>query len=70
MEYTKIHYENILPIMLGILSQIVIIVTIVRNAIVHKEPLGWLFPDGTSRKEKITLLIAVIVLVIVFLWPT
>lgn len=70
MEYKIIHYENILPIFLGLLSLIVIVVTIVRNMISHKDLIAWVFPDGTSRKEKIILLIAFIVLLIVFLWPT
>lgn len=70
MEYTKIYYENIIPILLGFLSLIVIVVTIARNMIEHKDIVAWVFPDGTSRREKIILFIAVIVLVIVFLWPT
>lgn len=70
MEYTRIHYENIVPITLGLISQITIVVTIVRNIAVRKDLVGWMFPDGTTRKEKAILASAAIVLVIVFLWPT
>lgn len=59
---------TILIISLAVLSQIIFCAVVVRNVVIHKSLVGWLFPDGTTKTEKTLLLVtlAIIISIIIF----
>jgi len=57
--------NNIIPEQLysffGTLCPIAFMVVLIRNIIKHKSLVGWLFPGGTTRTERIILFLCVFI---------
>jgi hypothetical protein len=49
----------------AIVCQLLFIIGWVRNMIIRRSLIGWIFPDGTTRKEKIYL--AITLALVIFL---
>lgn len=61
---------SLFVIIMGVLSQILFCIVLIRNIIIRRSLVGWLFPGGTTKTEKIVLLISIsIVFIIIVFGP-
>ena len=66
----KMKTDTIIAAVIIIFFQALFIITVVRNMIQKKSLVEWLFPDGTTRSEKIVLILSImIILSVMVFWP-
>jgi len=60
--------ETIITISVGVFFQCLFLIVLFRNILVRKSLVGWLFPGGTTKTEKVLLIVSILVvfLMIVF----
>ena len=62
--------ETIVAFAFGIFFQILFLSVLLRNIVVRKSLVGWLFPGGTTKTERIIMAIGIIgVFVIIIFCP-
>ena len=59
--------EKYIFIGVGITCQLIFLIVLARNMVMHRSLVGWLFPDGTTKLERILLFgsIAILLLIMV-----
>ncbi len=53
-----------IQIAIAIICQLTFLIVLTRNLVKRKSIFGWLFPQGTTKKEKILLIGSIVVLII------
>lgn len=67
-DFNKMKTETMIIIGIGVFCQILFLSVLFRNIIIRKSLVGWLFPGGTTKIEKLLMVISILVvfLIIVF----
>ncbi len=60
--------ETIIAIGIGVFFQCLFLIVLFRNMIIRKSLVGWLFPGGTSKIERLFMVISILIVffIIVF----
>jgi hypothetical protein len=67
---TSMKLGTLMVIAVAVLAQITFCVVVIRNVVMHKSLVGWLFPGGTTKTEKIILILSLsIVFIIIIFGP-
>ena len=60
----NMHLESIIVICVGIISQCLFLIILIRNLVTRKSFVGWLFPGGTTKSERVLMVVSLLAILL------
>ena len=63
----NIRVDSIIAFSIAVFFQVLFLIVLCRNIVIRKSLVGWLFPGGTTKTERILMAISIIGIVVIII---